>query len=77
MNKQYYLYAASTLWKGFKAFDGEKPVHNLIYAIIMDNSKANQDKLQEIADMNQEVRLILQLRNPTTGKPVFTTKTNF
>lgn len=70
-----YLYAKWDNNTTFKAFDLNQgiSVDNLIYATILDNTQENQIKLQNIADDNKHINLILQLR-PNGQKVVFQTK---
>lgn len=50
--------------KSFKAFDINKgiQVNNLIYATIIEPTDENKAKLQELADLNKEINLKIQLR---------------
>lgn len=60
--------------KTFKAFDINegRQVGNLIYATLLENTEHVQQKLQELADLNKELHLVLQLRR--NGKVCFQTK---
>ena len=70
----YIVYAKFDGCKGFKAFDVNEGrlVGNLIYATLMENTEEKRQKLQELADLNKECHLILQLRRK--GKVCFQTK---
>lgn len=46
-------------------------VDNLIYASMMQDSECNKKALQEIADENKNISLVLQLRHK--GRVVFAT----
>lgn len=58
------VYAKLDGCKTFGAFDISEGrfVGNLIYASLLENTEDNQRKLQELADMNKECHLVLQLR---------------
>ena len=58
------VYAKFDGCKGFKAFDVNegRQVGNLIYASLMENTEDTRQKLQKLADLNKEYRLVLQLR---------------
>ena len=58
------VYAKLDGCKTFGAFDINEGrfVGNLIYASLLENTADNQRKLQELADMNKECHLVLQLR---------------
>ena len=68
------LYAKFDGCKTFKAFDIKegRQVGNLIYATLLENTEHVQQKLQELADLNKELHLVLQLRR--NGKVCFQTK---
>lgn len=68
------LYAKFDGCKTFKAFDINecRQVGNLIYATLLENTEHVQQKLQELADLNKELHLVLQLRR--NGKVCFQTK---
>ena len=70
----YICYARFDGGKSFKAFDVNegRQVGNLIYASLMENTEDTRTKLQELADLNKECHLILQLRRK--GKVCFQTK---
>lgn len=74
-NELCYLYAKWDNNTTFKAFDinNGRAVGNLIYATILENTQENQIKLQNIANDNKHINLILQLR-PNGQKVVFQTK---
>lgn len=59
----------------FCAFDINegRPVGNLIYATMVENTVENQQKLQELADANSNINLSIQLRRGN-GKIVYQTK---
>jgi len=68
------VYAKIDGCKTFGAFDINEGrfVGNLIYASLQENTEDNQRKLQELADMNKECHLVLQLRQK--GKVKFETR---
>ena len=70
----YIVYAKLDGCKGFRAFDVNegRQVGNLIYATLLENTDENQRKLQDLADLNKEYHLVLQLRRK--GKVCFQTK---
>lgn len=70
----YIVYAKFDGSKGFRAFDVNegRQVGNLIYATLMENTEEKRQKLQELADLNKEYHLVLQLRRK--GKVCFQTK---
>lgn len=70
----YFVYAKYKGQKQFQAFDINegRPVGNLIYATLVENSIENQMKLQEVATANSEINLVIQLRD-RHGKTVFQT----
>lgn len=70
-----YIYAKWDNNKTFQAFDLNqgRAVGNLIYATILENTQENQIKLQNLANDNKHINLILQLR-PNGQKVVFQTK---
>lgn len=70
----YFVYAKHKGQKQFQAFDINegRPVGNLIYATLVENSIENQMKLQEVATANSEINLVIQLRD-RHGKTVFQT----
>lgn len=74
-NELCYVYAKwdnNTTFKAFNLNEGYS-VGNLIYATILENTTENQIKLQNLADDNKCINLILQLR-PNGQKVVFQTK---
>lgn len=70
----YIVYAKFDECKGFKAFDIKegRQVGNLIYASLVENTEDTRQKLQELADMNKGLHLVLQLRRK--GRVCFQTK---
>lgn len=70
----YIVYAKLDGCKTFWAFDISEGrfVENLIYASQLENTKYNRRKLQELADLNKECHLVLQLRQK--GKVKFETE---
>ncbi len=70
----YIVYAKYDGCKGFRAFDVNegRQVGNLIYATFLENTDENQRKLQDLADLNKEYHLVLQLRR--NGRVCFQTK---
>ena len=68
------VYAKIDQCKTFGAFDINEGrfVGNLIYASLLENTEENQRKLQELADLNKDCHLILQLRR--NKKVTFETK---
>lgn len=50
--------------KKFQAYDLNKglPVGNLVYASMVANTPENQKKLQQLADLNKDQGLVIQLR---------------
>ena len=68
------VYAKLDGCKTFGAFDISEGrfVGNLIYASLLENTKDNRRKLQELADLNKECHLVLQLRQK--GKVKFETE---
>jgi hypothetical protein len=60
----YIVYAKFDGCKTFKAFDVNegRTVGNLIYATLLENTEENRKKLQDLADLNKEYHLQLQLR---------------
>lgn len=60
----YIVYAKFDGCKTFKAFDLNegRTVGNLIYATLLENTEENRKKLQDLADLNKEYHLQLQLR---------------
>lgn len=73
--KTCYLYAKTNDKNHFAAFDlkNSSYVKNLIKATIMKNTKENQRYLQDLANSNKHIGLILQLRSDKQTK-LFTTK---
>ena len=67
------LYAKYDGMKKFKAINisSLEFVDNLIYASMMQDSECNKKALQEIADENKNISLVLQLRY--RGRVVFAT----
>lgn len=59
------VYAKLDGCKGFKAFDIKegRQAGNLIYASLVENNATTQRKLQELADLNKKLHLVLQLRH--------------
>lgn len=59
----YIVYAKFDGCKSFRAFDVNegKQVGNLIYATLVENTEETQNKLQQLADLNKEYHLVLQL----------------
>ena len=74
LSNRYFTYAKYKGQKQFSAFDINegRPVGNLIYATMIENSIENQQKLQELATANSDINLVVQLRD-RNGKTVFTT----
>ena len=70
----YIVYTKFDGCKGFRAFDVNegRQVGNLIYATLLENTDENQRKLQDLADLNKEYHLVLQLRRK--GRVCFQTK---
>ena len=70
----YIVYAKFDGCKGLRAFDVNegRQVGNLIYATLLENTDENQRKLQDLADLNKEYHLVLQLRRK--GRVCFQTK---
>ncbi len=70
----YIVYAKFDGCKSFRAFDVNegKQVGNLIYATLVENTEETQNKLQQLADLNKEYHLVLQLRR--NGRVRFQTK---
>ena len=68
------VYAKIDGCKTFGAFDVSEGrfVGNLIYASLLENTEENQRKLQELADLNKDCHLVLQLRR--NRKVTFETK---
>lgn len=68
------VYAKMDGCKTFGAFDISEGrfVSNLIYASLLENTADNQRKMQELADLNKECHLVLQLRQK--GKVKFETE---
>ena len=58
------IYAKFDGCKGFRAFviNEGRQVGNLIYASLVENTEDTRLKLQELADLNKECHLVLQLR---------------
>ena len=61
--------------RNFCAFDINegRPVRNLIYATMVEDTIENRLKLQELANVNNDIDLTIQLRD-RKGKIVFQTK---
>lgn len=59
----YIVYAKFDGCKSFRAFDVNegRQVGNLIYATLVENTEETQNKLQQLADLNKEYHLVLQL----------------
>ncbi|MBR5399957.1 MAG: hypothetical protein IK103_09235 [Bacteroidales bacterium] len=70
----YIVYAKFDGCKSFRAFDVNegRQVGNLIYATLVENTEETQNKLQQLADLNKEYHLVLQLRR--NGRVRFQTK---
>ena len=70
----YIVYAKFDGCKCFRAFDVNegRQVGNLIYATLVENTEETQNKLQQLADLNKEYHLVLQLRR--NGRVRFQTK---
>ncbi len=68
------VYAKFDGCKSFRAFDVNegRQVGNLIYATLVENTEETQNKLQQLADLNKEYHLVLQLRR--NGRVRFQTK---
>lgn len=68
------VYAKLDGCKTFGAFDISEGrfVGNLIFASLLENTKDNRRKLQELADLNKEWHLVLLLRQK--GKVKFETE---
>lgn len=60
----YIVYAKFDGCKCFRAFDVNegRQVGNLIYATLLENTEDTRTKLQDLADLNKEYNLVLQLR---------------
>ena len=60
----YIVYAKFDGCKCFRAFDINegRQVGNLIYATLLENTEDTRTKLQDLADLNKEYNLVLQLR---------------
>ncbi len=73
--ERYYTYCKFSNEKRYSAFDINEGylVSNLIYCTLVENTLENQIKLQELADLNKDNGLSIQLRD-TNGKVVFQTK---
>lgn len=70
-----YTYCKFADQKNFSACDLSEGVQvsRLIYATIVDDTEGNRAKIQEIADMNRDSGLVIQLRTPA-GQIKFQTK---
>ena len=70
----YIVYAKFDGCKGFRVVgvNEGRQVGNLIYATLLENTDENQRKLQDLADLNKEYHLVLQLRRK--GRVCFQTK---
>ena len=70
----YIVYAKFDGCKSFRDFDVNegRQVGNLIYATLVENTEETQNKLQQLADLNKEYHLVLQLRR--NGRVRFQTK---
>ena len=68
------VYAKLDGCKTFGAFDisDVRFMGNLIYASLLENTADNQHKLQELADLNKDSHLVLQLRQ--NNRVTFETK---
>lgn len=75
MNERYFIYGKVNGMKSYKAMDINEGtfVDKLIYATLIEDTERNRNKLQELADMNKEIGLVLQLRS-NNGKSIYTTK---
>jgi len=70
----FFTYVKYNGQKHFCAFDINegRPVGNLIYATMVENTVENQHKLQELANINSDINLSIQLRG-RNGKVVYQT----
>lgn len=72
---KYYLYAKFKGDRTFRAFNLTAGTYagNLIYCTVIGEAPNNGAKLQRIADRNRDLGLVLQLRDPKTGRVSFQT----
>lgn len=75
LSNLFFTYVKYNGQKNFCAFDINEghPVRNLIYATMVEDTIENRLKLQELADLNNDINLTIQLRDHK-GKTVFQTK---
>ncbi len=75
LSNLFFTYVKYDGQKNFCAFDINegRPVRNLIYATMVEDTIENRLRLQELANVNNDIDLIIQLRD-RKGKIVFQTK---
>ena len=75
LSNLFFTYVKYVGQKNFCAFDINEghPVRNLIYATMVEDTIDNRLKLQELANVNSDIDLTIQLRD-RKGKTVFQTK---
>ena len=75
MNERFFTYAKYDGLNKFTAFDINEgyPVTRKIYCTLIEATDDNKRKLQELADLNKEIKLKIQLRDGN-NKVVFETK---
>ena len=68
MAQRLFTYAKFADDSKFRAYDINKgvPVTRLVRATIMDDTEENREKLQELADLNKDKGLVIQLRTIST-----------
>lgn len=69
------MYCAFNGDKKFRAFDytnGDFAIKKIYCTLIVD-SEENRAKLQHLADINRDVKLVVQLRDPKTNQVKFQT----
>ncbi len=68
-----YTYAKMDDMRTYRAMDINEGafVGNLIYCTVLEDNEYHRGKLQELADMNREIGLVLQLRR--NNKVIFET----
>ena len=75
LSNLFFTYVKYNGQRNFCAFDinDGHPVRNLIYATMVEDTIENRRKLQELADVNIDIDLTIQLRD-RKGRTVFQTK---
>lgn len=75
LSNLFFTYVKYDGQKNFCAFDINegRPVRNLIYATMVEDTIENRLRLQELANVNNDIDLTIQLRD-RKGKIVFQTK---